>query len=229
MRFGLIQIALGLAMLGVAALLGGVAWALAWPALSVIAVGAGYVGVGPRVFGKSADGRLGALHVVLLLPYYFVAWALWQLKARLRRERPYDEVAPGILVGRRPLRDDEMPAHATLVVDLTSEFPRSPATRGVARYECVPTLDTTAPDPDAFRSLLDRIEGAEGPIFVHCAMGHGRSATVAAALMLRRGHAADVDDAIRRMTAVRPLVYLHAVQREALGTVDRPPPEELPA
>lgn len=219
MRFGLMQIALGVALLAAAGALGGPAWLLAWPGWSVLIVGAAYLGYGPRVFGKRPDGRLRIVHVVLLLPYYAVAWSLWQLKSRLREERPWDEVAPGILVGRRPLDDAEMPDDAAVVVDLTSEFPRSPATQGVARYECVPTLDTAAPDADAFRALLDRLGEDEGPIFVHCAMGHGRSATVAAALMIRRGLATDADDAIRRMTAARPLVYLHAVQRAALGAV----------
>lgn len=226
MRFGLIQIALGVALLATAALLGGWAWLLAWPGWSVLVVGAAYLGIGPRVFGKRPDGRLAALHVALLFPYYAVAWTLWQLKSRLRDERPFDEVAPGILVGRRPLGDAEMPAGAKVVVDLTSEFPRSPSTRAVARYECVPTLDTDAPDLAAFRALLDRLADDEGPVFVHCAMGHGRSATVAAALMIRRGYAADPDEAIRRMTVARPLVHLHGVQRAALGAVAEAPPSE---
>lgn len=219
MRFGLIQMALGVGLLAAAGVLGGWAWLLAWPGWSVLIVGAAYLGYGPKVLGKRPDGELGIVHVVLLLPYYAVAWTLWQLKSRLREERPWDEVAPGILVGRRPLGDEEMPREATVVVDLTSEFPRSPSTRAVARYECVPTLDTTAPEVDAFRALIDRIADDEGPIFVHCAMGHGRSATVAAALMVRRGLASDAEDAIRRMTEARPLVYLHGVQRAALGVV----------
>lgn len=223
MRFGLTQIALGIALGALAASLGGPAWLLAWPALSVAIVGAAYLGYGPRVFGKRADGRLSIAHVALLWPYYAVAWGLWQIKSRVRDERPYDEVAPGILVGRRPLDAAEMPADARLVVDLTSEFPRSPTTRAVARYECLPTLDTDAPDLASFRALLARLEHEEGPIFVHCAMGHGRSATVAGGLMVRRGHAADADDAIRRMTEARPLVYLHDVQRRALRAVlERP-------
>ncbi|MCB9594636.1 MAG: dual specificity protein phosphatase family protein [Sandaracinaceae bacterium] len=219
MRFGLIQVALGIALIGVAAYVGDAAWALVWPGWSVGIVGLAYLGIGPRVFGKRADGGMSMLHVALLLPYYVVAWSLWQLKSRLQGENPHDEVAPGIIVGRRPLGEAEMPAAASVVVDLTSEFPRSAPTRAVARYECVPTLDTDAPDVDAFRALLDRLDGEEGPIFVHCAMGHGRSATVAAGLMVRRGVATDVDDAIRRMTAARPRVHLHGVQRAAVGLV----------
>ena len=221
MRFGLTQIALGVALLSVAATVGEWAWLLAWPGASVLVVGVAYLGpFGPRVFGKHPDdGRLAWLHVVLLFPYYLVAWSLWQLKSRLLSGNAHDEVAPGIFVGRRPLGDEEVPSAARIVIDLTSEFPRSNATRDIARYVCVPTLDTRAPDDASFRTLLESLRDEEGPIFVHCAMGHGRSATVAAGLMIRRGHARDIDDAIERMTEARPGVYLHRVQRDAVTRV----------
>ena len=219
MRFALIQIALGVALLGLGSSFTPWGWALLWPGWSVLVVGVAYLrvgGLGPGVFGKRLDGRLRWANVALLWPYFAVAWGLWQLKSRLGSERPYDEVAPGILVGRRPLGSSETPPGTGLVVDLTSEFPRSAQTSHVRRYECVPTLDTTAPDDDAFEALVDRLEGEAGPIFVHCAMGHGRSATVAAALMLRRGLVADTEEAIAAMRARRPLIHLHPGQRDAL-------------
>lgn len=221
MRFGLMQIALGVALLGLAATVGEWAWLLSWPAWSVVIVGVAYLGpFGPGVFGKHAsDGRLRWMNVALLLPYHLVAWTLWQLKSRLSGENAHDEVAPGIFVGRRPLCDDEVPAGARVIVDLTSEFSRASTTRGITRYVCVPTLDLRAPDDLSFASLLESLADEEGPIFVHCAMGHGRSATVAAGLMIRRGLARDVDDAIERMTNARPGVYLHRNQREAVERV----------
>jgi len=219
MRFGLMQVALGIALLAAAVLLGGWAWALAWPGASVLVVGVAYLGYGPRVFGKRPDGALSWLHVLSLFPYYAVAWTLWQLKSRLLGERPHDEVAPGIIVGRRPLGALEYPKDTVCVVDLTSEFPRSATTRDCARYECIPTLDTAAPEIAAMRALVDRLADEDGPIFLHCAMGHGRSATVAAALMIRRGLARDVDEAVERMRAARPGVHLHPVQRAAVAAL----------
>ena len=218
MRLGLIQVALGVALLGLAWTGGGWAWILAWPAWSGLAVGVAYLGLGgPRIFGKHAsDGRLAWLNVIVLMPYYAVAWTLWQLKSRALRENPHDEVAPGIFVGRRPLGAAEIPAAARVVIDMTSEFPRARSTRAVERYLCVPTLDMCAPDDASFASLLDRVSEEEGPIFVYCAMGHGRSATVAAGLMIRRGVARDVEEAIERMTEARPSIYLHAAQRDAV-------------
>ena len=221
MRFGLTQIALGLVLLALAGAVRQWAWLLVWPGWSVLIVGIAYLGPGgPRVFGKHAgDGRLGWLNVILLLPYYVVAWSLWQLKSRLFGENAHDEVAPGIFVGRRPLGLAEVPADIRVVIDLTSEFPRAHSTRAIERYLCVPTLDLRAPDDAAFSSLLDHVSEEDGPIFVHCAMGHGRSATVAAGLMIRRGVARDVEDAIERMSEARPGVHLHRVQREAVARV----------
>ncbi|MEQ8453415.1 MAG: dual specificity protein phosphatase family protein [Sandaracinaceae bacterium] len=218
MRFGLLQMALGVALMAAGPVYGNFAWALAWPGVSVFYVGCGYLGLGPAVFGKDAQlGRLTTWRLLLVLPYLVVAWTLWQLKGRLLGERPHDEVAPGILVGRRPISARELPADARLVVDLTSEFPRSAWTAKVDRYVCVPTLDTAAPTEAELRALVDELAEEAGPIFVHCAMGHGRSATFAAALIIRRGLAADVDDAIALMKRARPGVHLHAVQRSAVA------------
>ena len=217
MRFGLMQVALGIALLSLGPIAGGAAWLLAWPGASVLAIGLAYLAGAPGVFGKDAStGRLTAWKVALLFPYVVVAWSLWQLKSRLGRENAHDEVAPGIHVGRRPLDATEVPADARVIVDLTSELARSPHTVGPARYLCLPTLDTSAPPEGELEALLEVLSDAEGPLFVHCAMGHGRSATVAAALMIRRGLARDLGDALSRMKAARPAVHLHAIQRSAV-------------
>lgn len=215
--FGAIQIALGLALFAFAYLVGGAAWGLAWPAWSVLAVGVGYLGPGSRVFGKRRhDGRLAPWSLALLFPYFAVAWTLWQLKSRAFASRPWDEVAPGVRLGRRPLHRGELPADTRCVVDLCSEFPRALPSVPVERYVCLPTLDTSvAPDAE-LGALIESIAQDEGPLYLHCAMGHGRSATVAAALLIRRGLCADVDEAVALLKRARPAVHLHAVQRAAV-------------
>lgn len=218
MRFGLLQVTLGVALMSAGPLFGGPLWLLAWPGVSVFYVGCGYLGLGPAVFGKDARlGRLTPWRLALVGPYLAVAWTLWQLKSRLFGERAHDEVAPGILVGRRPISARELPEGARLVVDLTSEFPRSSWTSSVERYVCVPTLDTAAPTERELRALVDELAEEAGPIFVHCAMGHGRSATFAAALIIRRGLARDVDEAVALMKRARPGVHLHAGQRSVVA------------
>lgn len=217
MLFGLFQVALGVAIGLVAWRVGGVAWVLAWPAWSVFVVGLGYLGLGARVFGKRReDGRLNAWNVVLLFPYLVVAWTLWQLKSRFLSRDAWHEVAPGVRLGRRPLRASELPPDTRCVVDLTSEMPRVFPELGL-KYFCLPMLDTSVAPDDELAELVELIANEEGPLYLHCAMGHGRSATVAAALLLRRGLATSADDAIARLKAVRPSVHLHAAQRAAVS------------
>lgn len=240
MIFGLVQIAFAVALLVTAPRLGGPAWLMLWPGSSVFVVGLGYLGIGARVFGKRvSDGRLapwpahgrhsvarafreelgGHLWGLLVLPYSASAWLLWQLRSRLFREPPYHEVAPGLYVGRRPLGRPEVPPGIRVVVDLTSELPRSSALTSVERYLCVPTLDTKAPRHAELHALVDAIAGEPGPIFLHCAMGHGRAAMVAAALLIRRGLARDVDEALEQLRSHRPSVHLHRCQRAAVERV----------
>jgi hypothetical protein len=219
MRFGLLQVALGVVLIAAGPLFGGAAWALLWPGWSVLVVGLGYLGLGPRVLGKRPDGTLAPWVVAILLPYFAVAWVLWQLRSRAFGVPAFDEVGPGLYVGRRPLDRAEFPKDARCVVDLCAEFPR--AAPPELRYVCVPTLDTSVPSDAELASLLDAMAREEGPIFVHCAMGRGRSATIAAALLLRRGIATSAQDAVQRLAQVRRGVRLHAVQQAALERLAR--------
>jgi protein-tyrosine phosphatase len=215
-----------LAVLGV--LLGGAGWLLLWPALAFGLVGAGFAGLGPRVFGKRANGRLAAWAVLLLLPYLALTWVVWHLLRLLSREPCCHEVAPGVWVGRRALAR-ELPEGVSLVVDLTAEFPEP---RGVLRgrsYLCLPTLDTTAPEQAAFVSLIERLKGHAGGIYVHCASGHGRSATVAAGLLLARGLARDAREAEQILRRARPGIRLKKAQRALLQGCWGAPPAPCPA
>lgn len=211
-RFGWFQVLLGLALIACAGWLGGVAWALAWPATAVMAVGFGYLGLGPGVFGKRADGTLRAPHVVLLLPYHVVArlrvwWDAWR-----RREEPWHEVAPGLFLGRI-VEASALPPGTRVVVDLTSEFPASAAIREGRDYHCLPTLDTSVPTYADFARIARAVAAHAGPIYVHCAAGHGRSATFAAAVLIARGQAREVGEAEAKLREARPTVHLHRGQR----------------
>lgn len=219
-RFGWAQIVLGLALLGCAGWLGGPAWIIAWPALSVMIVGGGYLGAGPRVFGKRADGTLHPVTSVVLLPYHVVAYVRMHWDAVRHLEAPWHRVAEGVYLGRRTPRA-KMPSDARVVVDLTAELPRIAGLPADVRYHVLPTLDTTAPAYEPFAALARRLVDEEGPIFVHCAAGHGRSAAFAAALLVARGVARDASEAEAALKLVRPLVHLHREQREVVDRFAR--------
>lgn len=190
---------------------GGWTWVALWPGLNVLALASAYAGLGPGLLGKRPDGTIHPVALTLLLPFFLGTWAVWALQGALARKAPSHEVVPGVWLGRRPFRRD-LPDGIRLVVDLTAEFPVDAAIRAEVPWVCRPTLDATPPTVADGRALLDAIEAAGGPVFIHCAAGHGRSATVAAALLIRRGLAPDPPAAEAILRAARPGVRLRGAQ-----------------
>lgn len=121
MRHGSLCLLLGLASLGLAPLQGGWVWLLAWLAVDFVLLGVADLGAGPRVLGESADGRLPLWSKPLFGPYLVCSTVLWFVETKLSGEHPYDEVAPGLFVGRR-LLTHELPDGIVNWVDLTAEF-----------------------------------------------------------------------------------------------------------
>eukprot|EP00008_Paramoeba_atlantica_P003299 CAMPEP_0201476546 /NCGR_PEP_ID=MMETSP0151_2-20130828/1733_1 /ASSEMBLY_ACC=CAM_ASM_000257 /TAXON_ID=200890 /ORGANISM="Paramoeba atlantica, Strain 621/1 / CCAP 1560/9" /LENGTH=107 /DNA_ID=CAMNT_0047856951 /DNA_START=578 /DNA_END=901 /DNA_ORIENTATION=+ len=56
----------------------------------------------------------------------------------------------------------------------------------------------------------------EEPIFIHCAFGHGRSATFAAAWLILKNHVSDAEGAEALMKRGRATVHINAIQRKGL-------------
>ncbi len=221
MRFGLLQVLLGAGLIGAAYVVSGPAWVVAWPALSVSVVGLGYLGLGPRVFGKREDGTIAPVNLALLFPYHVAAWLRLRLDALRAREDAWNEVAPGLFLGRRLTSIDELPPAIAAVIDLTAEFRATPGIRERCEYRTLPTLDTSAPDYESFAALARWAAAHPGPVYVHCAAGHGRSAALAAAVLVLRGDAVDAGAAEAALKKARPLVSLHRAQREAVERLAR--------
>ena len=220
-RFGWLQIALGLVLLTIAFSWRGVMWVMAWPALAVIVIGFGYLGLGPSVFGKRPDGSLQPLRALAFLPYHVVAFLRMHWDAWRHHEDAWNEVAPGLYLGRRTM--GALPNETRVVVDLTAELPaihgvNASVQIGALRYFVLPTLDATAPEEIAFVRLVQDLASHDGVIFIHCAAGHGRSATLAAAIVVARSLADDAKGAEAHLKRARPLVHLHREQR---ALVDR--------
>lgn len=191
---------------------GPIGWVLLWPAAVFLAVGGGYLGLGPRMLDKRPDGSRGGLAAWVFLPYLGFSVGAFKLFARFGPSRPWDLVAPGIYLGRWPARD-ALPRECDLVVDLTSEFVEHPTCLVGRAYRVIPTLDGTAPELDAVVALVRELKDWPGGIYVHCAAGHSRSAAVVAALLIRRGLAGSVGEAMAIIRAARPSAWLRAEQR----------------
>lgn len=216
MRYALAFWLMGCAWVILAFYWGSAGWIALWPGLSFALVGGAYGSSRVWIFGKSKDGRLPIGRLILLMPYVLLAWASWAVVRLVTSEPASSEVAPGLWVGRRPVAR-ELPQGVRLVVDLTCELWEPRSVRNASAYVCEPTLDERFLPEDRAAELIRRVAGAPGPILIHCAQGHGRSATLAAAVMVARGVGSDLDDAQRRIAAARPRIRIHPSQRKAAG------------
>lgn len=192
--------AAGAVLLLVAALLGGWAWLLAWPAGAALWVASGYWGRGPRVWQKH-DGRHARASTWMLAP---VRWALQVGQWRWRRQLGgAGEIHPGLWLGS--VRDARE-AQFVRVLDLTCEY-TLPARPGCVSW---PLLDLLLPSRDELEQGARHIDDAlpHGPLLVCCALGLGRSAALCVYWLATRGHAADVAAAWACLQQVRPRVVL---------------------
>ncbi len=190
---------------------------LIWPGAALGIVAAGYVGLGPGVYRKRAGLVPPSARFVLapvLAGHYL---SLWYYR---RQCRAWDEVVPGVLVGRH-LSDAEaaqaVRAGVTAVLDLTAEF-SEPAAFRTTRYRNVPMLDLTAPTVNQLREAVAFIadQVARGTVYVHCKAGYSRSAAVVAAYLLATGRAGGVEEAVALLRHARPAIIIRAEVTQAL-------------
>ncbi len=138
------------------------------------------------------------------------------------RKTTRDFTYPGLYVGRRAFAG-ELPKDVRAVADLTAEFAEPREVRDGRRYLCLPTLDDSVPPETEFREFVQAILSEPGPTYVHCAEGHGRSGMVAAALLVSKGLATDVEDAVAQLPKARPGIRLNERQAALVARVSSTP------
>jgi len=159
------------------------------------------------------DGTIAPLSYLFFLPFLMFSQTSWGLFRLFVREDAYNEIVPRLWIGRWPGEHD-LPAGVDLVVDVTAELPvRRRVVHAGRAYLCLPALDASVPDPEVFREAVDRLAADPRGLFVHCAFGHGRSAMVVAAVLIRRGLVRDFAEAEALLKSKRPLVSMSARQR----------------
>ncbi|MBA4062151.1 MAG: hypothetical protein C0501_00270 [Isosphaera sp.] len=218
-----------LALAGLAAAAAVVGWdALGWPALAFgwvsaafVLLAAAYAGAG-QPFGKRPDGRLGLGGRLRFAPYLVLNAVTFRLYRAASRGPAFAPVSPNLFFGRR-LTDREARAAAAShgwvsVLDLAAEFAEAPALRGLPGYRSLPVLDGAAPSGQDVRDAVDwlRAAVAAGPVYVHCALGHGRTGCVVVAYLLAAGVVSSAAEGVRRLRALRPGVRLNRSQWRAV-------------
>ena len=219
MKYALVFLVASLMFMVLALAFQGLAWMLLWPALNLVCLAYAYAANQAQILGKKPDGRLRTGAVLVYLPYFALTWLCWSAYVRLLSEAWSHEVAPGIWVGRRP-SPQHIPPNA-LVVDMTAEFPAHSKLRAPGDLMVLPTLDARSPGSAILMDYAQTLSEQTRPIYVHCAQGHGRSATLAAVILVIRGDAISIEAALEQMSSVRPGVHLHSIQfRDAEAAID---------
>lgn len=195
---------------------------LAWPAASLALVAGGYLGLGPAIYRK--EGHAPDLSARLLLAPCLLGQHLSWLHYR-RHSRAWDEVVPGVWIGRR-LTDreaaDATRAGVTAVLDLTAEFAEAAPFRGLA-YRNLPVLDLTAPTPGQLREAAAFIheQAGKGTVYVHCKVGYSRSAAAVGAYLLASGRAKSAEEAVGILRRARPTLVVRPEALLALREFER--------
>jgi hypothetical protein len=154
----------------------------------------------------------------MFAPYFLLSAATFTLYRTFSRGSAYVQVAPNLFLGRR-LTDREAEAGGwASVLDLAAEFPALPWEQTCSAYRSLPVLDAAAPSEEELRQAALWIAEAvkAGPVYVHCALGHGRSACVIVAYLLSIGEIGTVDEGAQRLQSMRPGVQLSPAQLQVL-------------
>ena len=191
-------------------------WLLMWPATVYLLITYCYAfdgSMGAQLLRKRAgtDGGLPLPCLLFFLPFLATSWLVWWFRHTCihRAEQPYNEVVPGIFLGRYPWPQLQKTRccpgafptacgsggasePACGVVDMCCEFPAHGAivAQSQGLYRCLPCLDGDMPaDEAAFVAMCQEVAGWDKSVYVHCANGRGRSACVVVMLLVLRGHA----------------------------------------
>ena len=190
-------------------------------AVSALGVSAAYGGLKGRVFLKRQDGTLNKLSWIVHWPFFLLNAVTLVFYRRFSKEDSFSEIVPGLYLGCRPWESDARKIgirNVSHVLDVTSELEEVSFLKGNG-YLNIPVLDYFPPTSAEFAKGINWIARGvqEEGVYVHCALGHGRSAAFVVAYMVQSGKSRDLEDALSSVSAVRPGVRLSERQKGAVA------------
>jgi protein-tyrosine phosphatase len=176
----------------------------------------------PQIFLKQPTGNFSWLSYFIFWPYFFLNTITFALFCYFSKENVIDEIIPHLYLGRR-LWPFEVQYLSTFginsTLDLTAEFNEISFIRNHHDYLGIPILDTLAPTVEQLEHavLWVKIRLAQGEsVLVHCALGHGRSATIVIAFILQSGLVTNFNDALDFIQSKRKGLHLSSLQKRVL-------------
>lgn len=204
LRLGLYYLGAALICLALCYLSWPLGFLLLWPITTLTVVAAAYVTNSPWLLGK-CNGRMSGASCVLLYPYILCS-RLFQRRYIANQPCGY-ELMPGVWFGRGLTSKEASGQGYSHILDLTAEYPE---VEGFIErnYKNIPILDLTLPSLNQLLEAASFIEDnlQSGKVYIHCAIGCGRSALVAAAwvLFLKRADNTSIEDAIAMVRQHQP-------------------------
>jgi protein-tyrosine phosphatase len=178
----------------------------AWIGVAFAIVAAAYASGKPQLLMKRQSGSQSLGAWLVLWPYLLLTrFTFWLYRITRQRSVAYAEAFPGLWFSRRLTRSEAKQSGARWqsVLDLAAEFPRAPVHADA--YLSIPMLDGGVPSADQLNAATEWIERqlTQGPVVVHCALGHGRSGCVVLSWLLLHGHVSDVNSGTHRLRMLR--------------------------
>lgn len=165
--------------------------------------------------GKMEDGRQSLSGFITFFPYLIPLWIRQFFITRCTKEPAYNEVLPGIFIGKRLSAAKALPKECTTIVDLCAEFPEAKSIRSMPGYKSFPILEASICSKEEFCKFIETLP--ERGIYIHCGQGHGRTGFFTAAFLLERGYAKSVDEAEKMLVTARPKLKLRKSGRATLA------------
>ena len=203
---------------------------LIWLAVSLGLVVAVYLGYGQQIFQRDVlkqsplkQSQVKQSQVtmrwpakLLLAPYLFLSWLSYRMYT-INKSLP-NQIQGNVWLGAFPRQAVcNMGVDWAAVLDLTSEFPVATLKAPIQKY--LPVIDLTPPKPQTLVRAVRWLERAQGQgnVLVHCALGLSRSASVVVCWLVWRGHADNVQSAVKLVNAKRPGLVLSAEHLENIS------------
>jgi membrane-associated phospholipid phosphatase len=190
-----------------------------WIVIALAIAALAYFGVGPGIYRKR-NGRIPPSARFALGPV--LVGQRISLLYYQRQCRPWDQIAPGVLIGRHlndRLAREAVASGVTAVLDLTAEFSEAKPFL-LVKYQNIQVLDLTAPTQEQLAAMADFIqqESKTGTVYVHCKIGYSRSAAAIGAFLLKSGRVKTVEEACQQLRTARPNIVIRPEIHTALAT-----------